>query len=442
MILVYCIKITPRIRHAVSLVLETMLSMDFQLTDDLEAFGAFEGARLHYGDKPLSAQEVFIRSCGLLSEQGIRPLVPEVIRQNGLALLFPSNDSYCDAGFDLFAASFFLTSRYEEYLPAKKDRFGRFEADQSLACAYDFLQVPVVNHYALMLKKIFVKKFPALVFPQARFSYIPTIDVDVAYAFRGRGLARTLYGTLVSLINKDFSSLRKRYRVLAGIEKDPFDTFEEQYHFHESKKLTACYFFLCGKRGPLDRNISPFSKSFRALVKETGSHAIVGVHPSMASHDNPGMLKTEINRLEKILGTRVRNSRQHYLKLSFPETYRELVRNGIESDYSMGYASRPGFRAGICTPFTFYDLAAESPANLRIVPLTVMDGTLMDYMNLSPGEAAALISQLMQEVKKVNGTFVSLWHNDSISDEGRWQGWKSVYAGLLEKAASMLASEV
>ena len=42
--------------------------------------------------------------------------------------------------FDVFSATFFLVSRYEEYLPHVKDDYGRFLATESLAFKEDFLQ--------------------------------------------------------------------------------------------------------------------------------------------------------------------------------------------------------------------------------------------------------------------------------------------------------------
>jgi hypothetical protein len=35
-------------------------------------------------------------------------------------------------------------------------------------------------------------------------------------------------------------------------------------------------------------------------------------------------------------------------------------------------------------------------------------------------------------VKNVKGTFVSLWHNESVSDFDVWKHWKKVYIELLK----------
>ena len=66
-----------------------------------------------------------------------------------------------------------------------------------------------------------------------------------------------------------------------------------------------------------------------------------------------------------------------------------------------------------------------------LYPTAVMDQTLRRYMGLSAEEALIFIEELMKNAKAVNGTFISLWHNESINDFGVWKGWKRVYEGML-----------
>ena len=63
-----------------------------------------------------------------------------------------------------------------------------------------------------------------------------------------------------------------------------------------------------------------------------------------------------------------------------------------------------------------------------------MDGTLRDYMNISPEQAAAIINPLIEEVKKVKGEFITVWHNESFAENERWKGWRNVYEEMIEKA--------
>ena len=46
------------------------------------------------------------------------------------------------------------------------------------------------------------------------------------------------------------------------------------------------------------------------------------------------------------------------------------------------------------------------------------------------------IKPLIDEVKKVNGDFMSLWHNDTLNDRKIWTGWKEVYEKMVQHAAA------
>ena len=54
-------------------------------------------------------------------------------------LCFFRHTSDSDLPFDIFAASFFLVSRYEEYLEYQPDEYGRYQASSSLAFKNGFL---------------------------------------------------------------------------------------------------------------------------------------------------------------------------------------------------------------------------------------------------------------------------------------------------------------
>jgi hypothetical protein len=64
-----------------------------------------------------------------------------------------------------------------------------------------------------------------------------------------------------------------------------------------------------------------------------------------------------------------------------------------------------------------------------------MDSTLNLYMHLSPEEAISRVRILIDKVRKVGGVFSSLWHNETLSDEKQWKGWRIVYETLLAEAA-------
>ena len=97
----------------------------------------------------------------------------------------------------------------------------------------------------------------------------------------------------------------------------------------------------------------------------------------------------------------------------------------------MGFASLCGFRAGTCTTFPFFDLSHNRRTELMIHPFQVMDVTLKDYQLLKPEEAWQLTEKLMIEVKEVNGTFISIWHNESLMKADSGLDWRQVFEQTL-----------
>jgi len=432
-ILLLCSEISNKLKYASGLILEDLLGLKVELTTNLSDYENFEGAKMQYATNPSFSSGIFVCSSGFLEKTGLELYEPEVAFKSGLPQLLPCASVKCNLGFDVFAATFYLVSRYEEYLPGRKDQHGRFKAEESFAFRHGFLEVPLVNHYAQLLKETLQHYYPALAYREPGFTFVPTYDIDVAYAYRGRGLIRWLGATLRSIYRLEFEAVAERFMVLAGNKPDPFDTYDLQLGWQKKFAWAeAYYFFLCGKPGLHDHNISCNAPAFQNLVKTIAQNARVGIHPSYASAGNPKQFSHETACLSAIAGKPILYSRQHYLRVTLPETYRLLIQNNIQADFSMGYASHPGFRASIATPFPFYDLPGDKPTGLTIYPFAVMDGTLKDYMNLTPTQAISKIESLIQEVRKVNGTFISLWHNDALSERGRWKGWRPVYEALLE----------
>lgn len=432
-LLIYTSKKSSRLKYIFDLLLRDLLGLEITFTDKSEVFKSHEGPRISYCDHQL-ADEPFFFASRLLFEKGIEDQQINVFDWKGIPAFFGTHPKYI-IPFDLFAASFYLVSRYEEYLPHIKDEHMRFSPQQSLAYQKNFLNKPLVNIYARELKEILQQHYPTLQCKDTHYRYLSTFDIDSAYAYREKGLVRHVGAFALAIFSLNFNKVGERLRVLFSLEKDPYDTYDWQLEISKKYHLKTLYFFLVGDYGAYDKNIPlEGSRSFQALIKSMADYSEVGVHPSYASNLSKDQVRKEIRRLSKVLKRQVTKSRQHYLKVTFPDTYRNLLENDITEDYSMGYASEIGFRASICTPFNFYDLDLDVSTKLSLVPFMLMDGTMKDYMRLNPDESIQRAKVLIDEVKAVNGTFVTLWHNQSVNDKEEWNGWRRVYEEIVAYA--------
>jgi hypothetical protein len=423
---------TPRARYTFEVVLGRILRVPFRVTEDASEVRRHEGPALWYGEAPGPEGVPFVRARALLLETGVRAQDPEPFPWEGTLALFPTADPASALPFDPFAASFYLVSRYEEYLPGPLDLHGRFPPERSVLAGA--LRQPVVDRYAAHLRALLAARYPEASWPEPSPSACSTVDVDVAYAYRGRPPLRTAGATLRGALRGE---LRDRLRTLTGLAPDPHDTFDWLEARHREAGVPSLYFFLVSEGGPLDRNLDPRGRAMRELVGRLAAETEVGLHPSYASHADPSRLDREASALAALTGRPVTKSRQHFLRFTLPETYRALLRAGIRDEYSMGYAAEPGFRAGTAHPFPFYDLGREEATPLTVHPLAYMDGTLREYRGMDPEEASATVGLLAEAVRQTGGAFVSLWHNQTVNDRADWQGWQRVFVDSLAAASAL-----
>ncbi len=431
-LMVYVASSGNRLKYIFRFILSNILGLKYTITTDPSEFKAYGGPKFSYANLPLES-ELFFQSRSLLSENGINEQNITVSEWDGLKIFFATGKNSA-LPFDPFAASFYMVSRYEEYLPYLRDVYDRFETKESLAAKGGFIRLPVADMYAYRIKEILQARFPSLNFSARKYSYISTIDVDNAFAYKEKGLMRGLGGLARCIYKFDMEELGERFRVFFGLAKDPYDTYQMQESIREKHKLNSIYFFLLADYGMNDKNVPYQSRKLQSLIKSLGDHSGIGIHPSFGSNTDRSKLKTEIGRLAHIINSEVTRSRQHFLKLNFPQTYRNLAEMDVTDDYTMGFAHEIGFRAGTCTSFNFYDLDLEVETKLRVHPFAVMDATLKYYMNVRPEHVLDTVKPVIDSIRKVDGTFISLWHNESMGKNRTWAGWDNVYEELVRAA--------
>lgn len=427
-ILIYLERDNARVKYIFEHIFQHILGLDIVFTYDKHYFVNSESPKINYS-KTAFSNELFFYSSDFLLSQNLKKEDLLINTYNDIKIFFLCNDSALP--FDPFSASFYMLSRYEEYLSQKRDKFGRFCVEDSIAFKNNFLTQPIVDHWILFIKEKLLERFPEIHIKEHQFQFINTIDIDNAYAYLEKGFFRSIAAFFRDVVQFNLKILSERINVLFFQQKDPYDTYDKLLSIHNKYNLNTIFFFLLGDYGPYDRNINFSNIKFQNKIKAISSDCNVGIHTSMSSVNNSDKIMIEIQRLENIINQKIFINRQHFLYLNMPYNYQNLIKYGIKHDYSMGFPTHPGFRAGTSFPFYFFDIEKNIQTNLLIHPFSIMDVSLNYYLKLNPMDALKLIKKIIRNIKHVNGKFISIWHNESLNYKNQWAGWDCVYEDMI-----------
>jgi len=432
-VIVYANKITPRLQYVADFIGKEITGEPFQLTTDSFIFNDYNGPKINYGYETVSNDEFLIVSYPLLFEDSIRKQNISCFKLNDFRAFFKSEGDY---PFDIFAATFYLLGRYEEYLPHQKDIYGRYAHENSLAFKEGFLNLPLINIWLEDFKRILKQKFPTLTIHHSPFTFQPTYDIDEAFAFKNKELSKIAGGFARSLVNGEWSIMNERLKVLRGKANDPYDAYEWMDKLHVRNNLKPLYFFhVAIEKGKYDKNISPSLPAMQQLMKQHAEKYSIGIHPSWASGDNEILLEREIKVLESATGKKITASRQHYIRFTLPHTFRRLIAAGITDDHSMGYGSINGFRASVASSFYWYDLQKEQQTDLLLHPFCFMEANSFFEQKYLPQRAYEEMMHYYNAVKGVHGTMITIWHNNFLGTYPLFSGWRDVYEEFVQQVS-------
>lgn len=418
----------PRLRYVADLILNEILGLSWEIVTDKRKLGKFPV--INYSEEKIPGSFT-ISPVPLLFETGIRMQEINVNEWKGLPVFFQSSADN-DLPFDIFAATFYLVARYEEYVNFEPDEHGRFRSSGSLAFRNGFLDIPVVDLWAKELAKSLVRKFQTLTFKRNEYKALVTFDIDEPFAFLGRNLIGNIGGFIHDITSKS-KNAGHRLGCLTGGEKDPYEVFDYMTGLTDKYKTEMKFFFPVGSHSEFEKNPSWRNEEYRRLITRVEERSDVGIHPSFKASTDISLVKKELQRLNTIIQKKCRFSRFHFLKIVMPVSYRNIFNAGITEDYSMGYSDEPGFRAGISRPFWFYDIVEDNITGLRIFPFQVMDITLTGYKKLQQHEAKDIIRNLVFQTRRAGGLFISIWHNTSLLDSDECRDWREVFEFTLKE---------
>lgn len=427
MLVIYAPHTSSRLQYIVASLFEESAS----LCSSIETYQQHNGVKINYSQNPIAETELQIIPSGLLYESGIRTQSVQVSYWQGLPVFFATNGSI---PFDIFSASFYLLSRYEEYLDHEKDDYGRYAHTNSVAWKHQFLDQPIINLWMQELNLLLKQQQPSWHLPVHVFTIQPTYDIDEAYRYAWLSPFRNITGYFFDLLTGRFNDINERMKVLAGKQKDSYDVYGWLDGLHEQYQLNPLYFFLLAeKRKGLDRNNDPYTKGICWLIKQHAEKYTIGIHPSVQSGSAIAILEREVALLAYYADQKIFNSRQHYLFFDLPHTYRCLIQQGIKHDYSMGYGSVNGFRASVANAFFWYDLLDERTTSLRVHPFCYMDSTAIFQERLNSEMAMERMSFFYKTVKQAGGDFIFIMHNHFLTKQPEWVMWRQLYEDFLKK---------
>jgi Family of unknown function (DUF7033) len=337
---------------------------------------------------------------------------------------------------DIFAASFFMLSRWEEYVNKNRDAHNRFPAYESLAFKQGFLGRPIVNEYVEELKSMLLELDDGLVFKTYKFGVMLTHDVDVPLKYTSfkNGL-REIVGDIVKRKNIKLAiqNIILKIKVILGLEKDPFDTFN--YLMDVSEKVgVKSYFFFMGKGLSKFDNMydsgDEFINKLITNIKKRAHH--IGIHPTYNTYNDVTQFTKEKQELEKNLDVNITFGREHFLRFEVPTTWQIWEDHGMSWDSTLSFADKEGFRCGVCYEYSVFNILTRKKLNLKEKPLIVMEGSFATYQpNIKPEDMEDKIKSLINQVRKYNGEFVFLWHNSSFNTS-MWKKYQDIYERVLK----------
>lgn len=417
----------PRLRYIAEIILGDILGLEWEIVTDKRKLG--KNPVINYSPENITGS-FKINPYPLLFENGLTDREIMISDWNGLPMFFQTPPD-SDLPFDIFSASFYLITRYEEYLEFQPDVYGRFRASSSLAFRHGFLDIPVVDLWTKEFAKALLRKFRTLVFKRSEYKSLLTIDTDEPFFYLGKSIMASL-GGFIHDITEGKGNVSDRYNCVAKGRRDPYDVFDYIFEIVEKSNIDSKFFIPVADHSEYEKNPSWKNEEYRKLIKLIAEKFITGIHPSFRASADLSILRTEADRLKLILKKEILLSRFHFLRIILPGSYRNLLNIGIAEDYSMGYPEEPGFRAGLARPFFFYDIAEDKQTGLLIVPFQIMDVTLSDYKKLDPQYSKVVIKKVIDETRKAGGMFVSIWHNTSLLDTPDHAEWRNLFEFMLE----------
>jgi len=324
---------------------------------------------------------------------------------------------------DYVGTIFFFLSGYWEYIHNDiKDMYGRFPAKESFGYRKGVLEEPVVD---ILVERI--RNELGLHYKNERPKAFLTHDIDHLGFPKGLRFLKALGGDILNRKDLKLAFDRVR-RQISG--NDPWSA-NNLIELHKKYGTKGTFFFMPAVQpdefgGGYD--ILKVRKYLEELGKEIRSAGgRIGIHYD-ARHLTENRMGRDINKLNDVFETKIEYGRAHFLLFDITKSFEIYEKADIKYDTTCSFADAVGFRFGTSKTFKPYNFKEKREYNVTEIPLIVMEGSLQNprYMNLTPERGFDKIKELVDKIRKYNGTFTFLWHNSSFYTT-EWKNWEWVY---------------
>lgn len=374
----------------------------------------------------------------VIGEKSI-PVYRDNIEESGKPLIYEENGNIV-FNFDILYSAFYILTCSEEIGSTELDQWGRFPASASHAYKNNYLHRPVVDEYAEILWYCTKKLYPGLHRAERKFEMMLTHDVDEPFESLFKPAWRMVrsFGSDV-LRKRDIrlavDRVHRWFQVKNGrLERDCLYNFDRIMDMDEAAGCKGAFYFIPDCSGKMNGDYNLEHPAIRRLIRHISERGHeVGYHGSFDTYLDEEKTKREVSRLKEIARqegvdqTRW-GGRQHYLRWSAPQTWRNYEVAGLDYDTTLSFADAAGFRCGTCRPYRVFN--SEKRRSLKLVeyPLVVMECSIFapQYMGCSYDDAYEYISQLKLQCRQYKGVWVLLWHNSCLKTGVQCEFYRNV----------------
>ena len=346
---------------------------------------------------------------------------------------------------DIIASTFFLITRYEEYINlGNKDDHGRYIGKQSILYKLGVLDKPIVEDYGRILRNLLRNMGHTVKEPRYGFSHIYfTHDIDVPWSAPNNIIGyikRIMWNFICVLKNDNRKKCIRDSLAILGILKDPVDTFDWIIKMDKILKNTygkfydTVYFLMTCSKGKHDQGYIVKENKVKQLMKKLiASGAIIGLHISYSAGVDPRNIKKEQEQYEITMKHKALCARHHYLMSRNPDDMKYLIEAGIKEDFTMCYADGGGYRLGTCRAVHWINPQSMEVTDLVLHPMLATEGKLYpkEYMGMSTEEIISFFDRQFKRICQENGELTVLFHNTSFDDMSVYP-YKELYKSIIE----------